>query len=189
MRSIAIMMHVSIDGFTAGPNGEMNFISFDEEMQAYVRTLFRNVDTVVFGKNTFLMMQQYWPAVLKNPASFSPFDQQYATWVDKVTKLVVSTSLESSDWNNTTIIPDASDLLEFKQHPGNTMAIIGSPSLVHSCLQLDLIDKIWINVNPVVLGRGIPLFYNVGDSFRLKLESSMKFNNGVVALQYTRQRS
>src|SRR5688500_9909623 len=105
MRSIAIMMHVSIDGFTAGPNGEMDFISFDQDMQAYVRTLFKNVDTVVFGKNTFLMMQQYWPAVLKNPAAFPPFDQQYASWVDKVTKLVVSTSLESSDWNNTTIIP------------------------------------------------------------------------------------
>jgi dihydrofolate reductase len=179
-------MHVSLDGYTTGPKGEMDFITFDEDLQAYVQDLFTDVDTVIFGKNTFLMMEQYWPSVLKNPAAFSRFDQQYATWINDASKLVVSASLEKSEWNNTTILSEADDLRRFKLQHGNTMAIIGSPSLVHSCIELDLIDQFWINLNPVALGGGIPLFYNLESRLELDLLETVSFRSGVVGLQYRR---
>ena len=69
---------------------------------------------------------------------------------------------------------------ELKQLPGKDIIISGSPSAVHSLMQLDLIDDFWLFVNPIVIGKGIPLFNGLKEYTRLKLLESNKFSSGVV---------
>ena len=71
-----------------------------------------------------------------------------------------------------------------KQQPGKNLMIFGSPRLTYTLMQLGLIDEYLINVNPVVLGSGIPLFKDIKEKIHLKLLNSKTFNSGVVSLHY-----
>jgi dihydrofolate reductase len=74
-----------------------------------------------------------------------------------------------------------------KKLPGKNILIFGSPRASHSLLNIGLIDEYWIFVNPILLGKGIPLFKNVADRVRLKLLESKTFGSGVVALHYRKE--
>ncbi|MDQ2714241.1 MAG: dihydrofolate reductase family protein [Chloroflexota bacterium] len=67
MRKVISFLHVSLDGFTTGPNGELEWAIVDEELNPYVDALFRNVDTALYGRVTYLVMQSYWPTVYGGP--------------------------------------------------------------------------------------------------------------------------
>ena len=94
MRKVISFMHVSLDGFTTGPNGELEWAIVDEELNPYVDDLFRNVDTALYGRVTYQLMQSYWPTVLTDPEA-SPRDLAHAHWVENVSKIVFSTTLSS----------------------------------------------------------------------------------------------
>ncbi len=85
MRKVISFMHVSLDGFTTGPNGELEWAIVDEELNPYVDGLFRKVDTALYGRVTYLGMQSYWPTVLTDPEA-SPRDLKHAHWVDNISK-------------------------------------------------------------------------------------------------------
>jgi len=101
-------------------------------------------------------------------------------------KIVFSTTLKTTSWENTTILPDASKevVLEMKRRPGRDMLILASSSLVSAFMHDNLIDEYWIRVVPVVLGAGRPLFKDQKDRHKLRLVSSQAFKSGVVALRY-----
>jgi dihydrofolate reductase len=73
---------------------------------------------------------------------------------------------------------------QLKQQQGKSMMIFGSPRLTHSFMQMGLIDEYRININPVVLGNGIPLFKNIKDQVNLKLLKLTAFESGVTGLHY-----
>jgi dihydrofolate reductase len=95
------------------------------------------------------------------------------------------------EWNNTTLIKDniAEEVSKLKQQPGKDLVIFGSPGLSRDLMRLGLIDAYRLTVNPVILGRGIPLFQGLEDQINLKLVNSKTFNSGVVALHYETKRS
>ncbi len=188
MRKLISFMHVSLDGFTAGPNGELEWAILDEEGTADVTALLRTVDTALYGRVTYQMMEGYWPTVPTNPAS-TEFERHHAHWVEGVHKVVFSRTLETVGWNNTRLIREniAEEVGKLKQQPGQDLMIFGSPRITHTLMHLGLIDDYRINLNPVVLGSGIPLFKDIKDRIHLKLLETRTFHSGVVGLHYRTQ--
>lgn len=187
MRKIILFMHVSLDGFVEGPNGEndLDWISYDKEMEKHAENTIQNVDAAIYGRVTYQMMEGYWPTVPSNPSS-SHHDMNHAQWIEQVTKIVISSSLETVEWNNTILIKDniLKEISALKKQPGKDMMIFGSPSLSYTLMQLGLIDELKLTLNPVLLGKGIPLFKDIKEKCKLKLKNSKTFDSGVVALHY-----
>ncbi len=185
MRSLVYFMHASLDGFVAGTKGEMNWITVDDEIFDFVKTMTDQADTALYGRVTYQMMEAYWPTAADQPNA-SKHDREHAVWYKNVPKVVLSTTLAETGLVNTTIFNDnlEENITRLKQQPGKNILIFGSPRASHSLLQIGLIDAFWIFVNPVLLGQGIPLFKNISELTRLRLLESKTFTSGVVALHY-----
>jgi dihydrofolate reductase len=178
-------MHVSLDGFVAGPNGELEFAKVNDEIFDYVGDRTNLADTALYGRVTYEMMDAYWPTAADQPNA-SKHDIEHGTWYNKVDKVVLSKTMEGQQKANTIIISDEVEyrVKALKQQAGKEILIFGSPSAAHSLMQYDLIDEFWFFVNPVLLGKGIPLFNNTQLPAELKLVNSKSFTNGVVCLHY-----
>lgn len=186
MRKLIALMHVSLDGFCAGPKGEMNWIKLDDAIFADVETLVARSGGAVYGRTTYGMMRGYWPTVLTRPES-SPRELRHARWVEKAEKHTFSRTLTGSDWNNVHLHRDAGQVSELKAAPGGDLLIFGSPGLTRAFLALDAIDEFWINLNPVLLGTGIA-YWDEAVRTTLALAGSKVFDNGVVRLNYVKER-
>ncbi|MBS1551137.1 MAG: dihydrofolate reductase family protein [Bacteroidetes bacterium] len=186
MRKIISFMHISLDGFVAGPKGEMDWIKVNEEIFDHVGKRIREGDTSLYGRVTFQMMENYWPTAGDNPNA-TKHDIEHSKWYGKVRKVVLSKTLKDEGLTNTKIISDSlSDRInEIKQQAGKEILLFGSPTATHSLIQLNLIDGYWLFVNPIILGRGIPLFADIKDKIKLKLKTTRQFNCGVTELNYT----
>jgi dihydrofolate reductase len=178
-------MHVSLDGFVAGPNGEMDWIKLGDELWDYVESVTNSADSALYGAVTYDMMESYWPTAGEKPGA-TKHDIKHARWANSASKYVFSKSLEKTAWENTTIIHDniAEEMAKLKSQPGKNLLMLGSPSLAHSFMQLGLIDEFRLNINPVVIGAGKPLFKDIKDRLNLTLVESKALSSGVVALRY-----
>jgi dihydrofolate reductase len=182
MRKVIASPFVTLDGFMAGPHGEIdwNVPYFDEEMAAYVHEQFEEVDTLLFGRVTYQEFAQYWPdqGVKDGPAE--------AEKMNSIKKIVFSKTLAKAEWNNSRIVRDhiAEEISRLKEQPGANLSIDGSPTLIHSFSKLGLIDEYRIRVHPVVLGSGVPLFKDQSERMKLKLLEARPFRSGVVLLRY-----
>jgi len=196
MRKIFSFMHISLDGFVAGLNGEMDWIKVDEEIFDYVGKRISEGDTALYGRVTYQMMENYWPTAGDKPTA-TKHDIEHSKWYKKVHKVVLSKTMNPDGYRdagpiaigltNTKIISDnLSDRInEIKQQAGKDILLFGSPTATHSLIQLNLIDGYWLFVNPIILGRGIPLFVDIKDKIKLKLLTTRQFTCGVTELNYT----
>ncbi len=191
MRKIISFMHISLDGFVAGPNGEMDWIKVDEEIFDYVGKRVSEGDTALYGRVTYQMMENYWPTAGDKPDA-TRHDIEHSKWYKKVRKVVLSKTMNpdsnrDTGLTNTLIISDnLSDRInEIKKQAGKDIALFGSPTATHSLIQLNLIDGYWLFVNPIILGRGIPLFADIKAKTKLELLNTRRFTCGVTELNYT----
>lgn len=190
MRKLVLFIGSSLDGFTQGPNKwDVAWIPYDDESIEYSDWVVNTVGSPVYGRVTYEGMKGYWPTVFDNPSS-SERDIKHATWVENVTKIVVSTSMEKADWSNTILINDnvVEEITKLKQMPGKDLVIFGSPTLAHYLMEHHLIDEFRISLVPIVLGDGIPLFKGIKDRKKLNLLDTRTFKSGVVALHYQLKR-
>lgn len=185
MRKIILFMHISLDGFTAGPNGETGWMAHDREAQAHVQQLHARTDAALFGRVTYNEMASYWPTVLSNPAS-SQDDRNHAEWHKTARRIVVSKTLQHVDWENTQIINGnlKEEIAKLKAQAGKDIWLMGSPTLAQSLIALGLIDEYLLNMSPVILGRGKPLFANIDQQINLELVESHSYKSGAVNLVY-----
>jgi len=185
MRRIISFMHMSLDGFVAGPNGEMDWIKVDQELFDFVGKRISEGDTALYGRVTYEMMENYWPTAGDKPTA-TRHDIEHSKWYAGVHKIVLSKTMEDAGLTNTTIIRDnlSEKINEIKQQAGEDILLFGSPTATHSLIGQDLIDGYWLFVNPTILGRGIPLFKDTEDRIKLKLLTTRRFNSGVVELNY-----
>lgn len=185
MRKLIYFMHASLDGFVAGLNGEMNWINIDESMFDFVATMTDKADAALYGRVTYDMMQSYWPTAGDKPNA-SKHDKEHSAWYNKVSKIVLSKTINQNELNNTIVISDglADKINEIKNEEGKNILIFGSPRASYSLLKLGLVDEFWIFVNPILLGEGMPLFKDVTEKTKLKLIESKTFSCGVIALHY-----
>ncbi len=178
-------MHISLDGFVAGPKGEMGWIKVDEEIFDYVGKRISESNTALYGRVTYEMMEAYWPAAGNKPKA-SKHDIEHSKWYNNAYKIVLSKTMKDAILTNTTIISDdlPKRIAEIKSQAGNDILLFGSPTATHSLIQLDLIDGYWLFVNPIILARGIPLFVDIKDKIGLNLLTTRQFTNGVTELNY-----
>ena len=190
MRKLIFFMHTSLDGFVAGPNGEMDWINLDDAMFDFVGTMTDKADTALYGRVTYEMMQSYWPTAGKQPNA-SKHDIEHSAWYNKVSKVVLSKSISGEGLDNTTIIGDqvADNINKLKTKAGKNILIFGSPTASQALLSFGLIDEFWLFVNPVLLGQGISLYHGMTETTKLKLIETKTFSCGVIALHYETKRN
>ena len=187
MGRLTSFIHVSVDGYYAGPNGEADWFKDtekDPEYEAWTHEQAAGGDTLIFGRTTYDMMKSWWPTPRAMKA-----DPQMAKVVDESPKIVFSTTLEgpqeAPNWKNVTIVDsiDKKDVKKRKEQVDGNLTILGSGSVVQQLSNLGLIDEYDIVVVPVVLGEGKPLFDDVKKK-ELKLVESRSFKNGLTLLRY-----
>jgi dihydrofolate reductase len=138
-------------------------------------------DTILLGRTTYEEWKDYWLTATT--------DEAYAKHINSTPKYVVSNTLENVEWgdfDNVTLIKDnlAGEIARLKQQPGKNIGVAGSPTLVWSLLQANLLDELTLMVQPVVAGNGKRLFTDRSDLKRLKLVESKTTPTGVVLLIY-----
>lgn len=188
MRKIVSFVHVSLDGFVAstakGPAG-LGWISISADLFEYVEQRIRQTDTALYGRNTFEMMESYWPTAADKPDA-SAHDKNHSRWYKTARKVVLSKTLLEKNHVNTQIIGSnlSDEINKLKHGAGSEILMFGSPSATHALMAENLIDEYWLFVNPILLGQGIPLFKNIKDKTALTLVNSKIFPSGVACLQY-----
>jgi len=185
MGKIVSFTHVSVDGYFAGPKGEIDWFKHqDDEDQKFSAEASKGSGTLIFGRTTYEMMAGYWPTsegVKSNPA--------LAEAMNRTPKIVFSRTMkpvkDGPVWKNTRVIPgmNREEILKLKREAAGDFAILGSGSIVQQFARLGLIDEYQLMVNPIVLGTGKYLFEGV-DRMNLKLLESRTFRNGRVFLKY-----
>ena len=186
MPQLRYSVATSLDGYIAGPNGELNWVQVDQEIFDYVGKRISGGDTSMYGRVTYEMMEAYWPTAGDQPNA-SQHDINHSKWYKNVHKVVLSKSMKDTGSSNTTIISD--DLSErinaIKQTTGPDILLFGSPTATRSLIQQNLIDGYWLFLNPVILGQGIRLFSDIQDKIKLKLlPTTRQFSCGVTELNY-----
>jgi dihydrofolate reductase len=188
VRKIISLIHLSLDGLSAGPNNELDWISYDAELEAEAHSLHDTTDAVIWGRQTYDMMASYWLTVPGDPES-DPEALKHAHYLEGATKIVVSTTLDRVDWGDTTntvLIKDniAEQINQIKQQPGKDIWFLGSPNLAQTFMELDLIDEYRFNINPVILSQGKHFFTDVTRKIPLKLLQTKTLQSGVITLRY-----
>lgn len=181
MRKVIVSNLMSLDGFMAGPNGEIDWFVVDKEFDAYARELFAGVDTLLFGRVTYELMAGYWPTPAA--AAEDPFITERMNGLPKV---VFSRTLTRTEWAHTRLVrtDPAAEVSRLKGEPGGDLMIFGSGTLVTALAPRGLIDEYRIVVNPVVLGRGKPLFNGIEAKIPLELLRTRTLGCGDVILFY-----
>ena len=177
MRNLIVSNLMSLDGFFESSSKKLDWFVPDEEFFEYSKDLLRSVDTIIFGRVTYQHMAGYWPAAAKD---------EIADKMNNLPKIVFSRMLEKAEWNNSTLVRTnvAEEISKLKQQPGKDMVILGSATLASSLLPLGLIDEYRVILDPVLIGRGNPLFKGIKQKLRLKLQKTKLLSSGVIVLYY-----
>jgi dihydrofolate reductase len=185
MRKLILIVHTSLDGFVAGTHGELDGFDPGEENLAFVCQITETADTALFGRVSFQLLDGDWPTV-KDRLNASGSEVAYSNWYNAAHKIVVSKSLQGTKLRNTTILSEniPEEINRLKEQPGNDILIFGSPTVTQTLIQDDLIDEYWIFINPVMFGKGIPLFAELKERRKLDLKEMRQFPNGEIALHY-----
>jgi dihydrofolate reductase len=188
MRKIVSFAHVSLDGFVASNDAGMaslGWISISADLFEYVEQRIQQTDTALYGRNTFQMMEAYWPTATDKPNP-TQHEIDHSRWYKAARKIVFSTTLQEKNHSNTKIISSnlSGEIQQLKQGAGSEILVFGSPTATHALMAENLIDEYWLFVNPVVLGQGIPLFKDIQQRTKLNLLKSKIFASGVVCLHY-----
>lgn len=176
MRKVVAALFVSLDGVTESPD-KWQFEHFDDDMMADMSSQIAAQDAVLLGRVTYQEWASYWP---------TSTDEPFASYINSTPKYVVSTSLNKVEWQNSTLIKGnvAEGIARLKRQPGKNIGVAGSPTLVESLLQNDLLDELKLMVHPVVAGSGKRLFKDGRALKRLKLVDSKTTGTGVSILTY-----
>lgn len=175
MRKIVVAEFMSADGVVEAPD-TWQFPFQTEEMGEITERQTRDNDVFLYGRVTYEMFAGYWPSLKNN--EFGVADK-----LNSAPKYVVSTTLQTTDWNNTTQLKSIEEVRKLKQQGDGRIGIIGSINLVHALLAADLIDEIQVLMHPIVLGKGVRLFPD-GYQSSMKLTDAKILANGVVYLTY-----
>jgi dihydrofolate reductase len=183
MRKVIVSEMVTLDGFFAGPNGEIDWHIVDDEFNRYAIELLNTVDTILFGRVTYQLFESCWPVAALS-TSISKSDLVIAHKINNMTKIVFSKTLEKVEWKNARLVKEVipEEITKMKQEPGKDMVIYGSSIIILTFTQLGLIDEYRIIVNPVVLGNGKPLFKDIKDRIDLKLLKTKTLVQGMFYL-------
>lgn len=176
MRDVFYGAACSLDGFIAGPNGEIDWLDVPASRaddERYLAEVWSSVDTLIMGRKTY-------------EDAFKHGDPQAMGMFDGVTWYVFSRTLASVETRNTHLVRDdaAGCVRELKAQPGKRIWLFGGGEFASAMFGADLVDEIAINVIPVLLGSGVPLFVDPGKRVPLEHAETRLFGGGCVLLRY-----
>lgn len=199
MRRIVLFDRVSADGYFAGPDGNLNWVISDAELDRSAAEAIESSASgaILFGRRTYQQFESFWPHALSDaptapsphrPGHASPELRAMAVWINEATKLVFSKTLRQVTWRNSRLLHelDPREIESLKRQPGPDMMIFGSGSIASQLTQHGLIDEYQLVVSPILLGSGRSLISDVPRSLRLDLLEAKPYPSGNVALRYAR---
>lgn len=177
MRKIVAALFISLDGVVESPD-QWHFPYFNDEMGAAIGSAMNEADALMMGRVNYLEWAAYWPSQTE--------DNEFAALMNNRTKYVVSNTLDTLTWSNSTLISGdiVAEITRLKQQPGKDIAISGSGTLVQSLLHLNLLDELRLMIHPVIVGSGKRLFTESDQHKALKLVDAQTFSTGVVYATY-----
>jgi dihydrofolate reductase len=178
MRKVCLGMNITLDGYVAGPNGELDwaFRTMSPDMGEWITGLLRGVDTILLGHTTYLQQAAPWPSQTSEMTAL----------LNSHTKIVFSSRLTTLEWRNSRLATAsaAEEIAHLKQQAGKNILVGGGAMLARSLARTGLIDEYHLVVHPVVLGSGKPLFKDLPHSLSLKVLSAKTFALGAIGLTY-----
>lgn len=180
MRKVVTHLFISMDGVVENPDWTFGY--FNEDMAAEMQSQLDGIDTVLLGRVSYLEWAEYWPTAT---------DEPFATFINKVPKYVVSSTLDKVEWKNSSLLKGdlAEEITKLKQQPGKNIGVNASVTLNQGLLELDLLDELNLSLHPVVVGKGKRLFTEGNLLKKWKLVESKTTSMGVVILKYQPDRS
>jgi dihydrofolate reductase len=181
MRKLIMWNIITLDGYFEGDqNWELSYHSaiWGPELQQLSLEQLHSADYLVFGRVTYEGMAAHWTKA----------EGEIADLMNKIPKLVFSTTLKSAEWNNSTLVREnASDeIARLKERGDRDMYVFGSANLSETFVNDDMFDEYRIGIAPVILGSGRPLFGKGMSPKNLKLVSTQQLETGGVVLKYTK---
>jgi dihydrofolate reductase len=180
MRKIIAGLFISLDGVVESPE-KWHFPYFNDQLGAIIGARMASSDTMLLGRNTYQEFASFWPN------QGAQVDKDIAEHMNNTPKLVVSSTLDKVEWNNSTLIPGDSAVKELtarKQEPGKDISVVGSPTLVRTLLRDGVLDELELFLHPLSLGTGKRLFPEGSEQQKLELVSSETFPGGTLHLVY-----
>ncbi|HVS58617.1 MAG TPA: dihydrofolate reductase family protein [Candidatus Saccharimonadales bacterium] len=186
MRKIIVLSFITLDGVMQAPGAPEEDTSggfkfggwsapyFDDEAGKLMQQQMQPAD-LLLGRKTFEIFAGYWP-------------QHADDWpgINDVTKYVLSSTMNSSDWQNSTFLKSVDDIKKLKDSEGSDLQVHGSGNLIQTLLQHDLVDELWLKIFPLTLGSGKKLFAEGTIPAAFTLTSSTVTPAGVIFANYRR---
>jgi dihydrofolate reductase len=184
MRKLIYSMGVSLDGFIAGPDGDIDWSAPDEELHRFHNEQARETGADLYGRRLYEVMR-YWETADENPSA-PEYELEFARIWKDTPKIVFSRTLEQVEGNARLVKDDAAkEVAKLKEEPGKELAV-GGAGLASTFMKLGLIDEYRLFVSPVVLGGGTPYFPPLDERINLELVETRTFGSRVVYLRYLR---
>ena len=178
MRNLVASLFTTLDGVVEAPE-KWQFRYFDDEMGEVVGAAAEESDAILLGRRTYEEFAAFWPS--------QGSDVPMADYLNQTPKHVVSTTLESLEWANSSLVTGdvGEEVATLKDQRGKNIQVFGSPTLVRSLLRDGLLDELGLLVYPLVVGGGMRLFEALSFGTALELVASRTLGSGVLFLTYT----
>jgi dihydrofolate reductase len=180
MRTVTYGGAVSLDGFLAGPDGSIDWLHFSKDVQEVITNYWKNVDTILMGRKTYAV------SAAQNSAEKPKKSESPKTKEPAMRTYVFSRTIPSIDEPGVELI--STNAIEFvrdlKQRPGNGICLMGGGELAQSLFAADLIDEVGLNIHPILLGSGIPVFRDPGHRIRLTLTECRQLDGNCILANY-----
>ena len=182
MRKLKLQVQISVDGFVGGPNGELDWMTWnmDDKLQEYINTLTDSTSTIFLGRKMADGFIRHWTSMLSRPNDES---YSFAKKMVDTPKVVFTKTLDESDsmvmgWYNTTLAKGnlEDEVNEVKQQEGNDIIVYGGANFVSSLIAADLIDELHLFVNPAAIANGLKIFTQ---KTKLLLQESKLYECGI----------
>ena len=183
-RKLKLQMQMTIDGFVAGPKGEMDFMTWNwgDDIKKYVAELTTSIDAIILGRKLAEGLIPHWENVASDPKNPEVVTGKLFS---DTPKIVFSKNSTTSNWSNTVL---ASDLVlevnKLKIDEGKDIIAYGGAEFVSNLIKAGLIDEFHMFVNPVVIGQGMSIFHSIKHEQDLELIKSQTFECGINLLVY-----
>ena len=183
MRKVVMLNRVSLDGYFAGPNGEIDWFIHDPAVDKAAHEVM-NPDTLIMGRLTYEMFESYWPHVAKDPTAPAGA-KKMSHELNEMHKIVFSKTLKEVSWVNTRLVHSdpVAEVAKLKQGDGADITIFGSGSIVQLLANAGLIDAYAIILTPTVLAEGKALFEDV-KPLDFDVVDTRHFESGNVLVYY-----
>jgi dihydrofolate reductase len=183
MRKLILQVQISVDGYIAGVNGEMDWMAWNwgDDINTYVNNLTEPVDTILLGRKLAEGFIPHWTAAFEVPES-----REESRKMAETEKVVFTRTLSESKWERTTLATGTleDEVLALKRKEGKDMIAYGGSTFVSALISKGLIDEYHFFINPTLLGPGMPIFHSIAQRQSLELVKSQAFDCGIVVVHY-----